>query len=117
MFSYHIILIGFLIFLLYFFSSFSIFSGVMLLVFFILTLYFIFIKKQLWHKFALLMLVFIGIFTVNASLPTHNYDREQTINLKVISVHTDYLFVKSGYETYYLPTHNYVNNQQCIKLR
>ncbi|WP_308149470.1 ComEC/Rec2 family competence protein [Spiroplasma sp. AdecLV25b] len=112
MFSYHIVLIGFLIFLLYFFSSFSIFSGVMLLSFFILILYFLFIKKQIWHKFALLMLVFVGIFTVNASLPTHNYVREQTINLKVSSIHTNYLFVKSGYETYYLATHYYLNNQQ-----
>lgn len=112
MFNYHIILIGFLIFLLYFFSSFSIFSGIMLLVFFTLTLYYIFIKKQIWYKFVLLMLVFIGIFTVNASFPTNNYAREQTINLKVSSVHTNYLFVKSGYETYYLSTHYYLNNQQ-----
>ncbi len=112
MFIYHVLLVLFLIFLVFFLSSFTIFDGLILLFLIIIIFYFIFCKKQSFYKYLFLLLIFTCSSLVNVSLIKHKYVNMENINLKVVETHPNYLIVQAGWEKYYLSSHYYINNIQ-----
>lgn len=112
MFTYHALLVLFLIFLVFFLSSFTIFSGLVLLLIIIIILYFIFFKKQSFYKYFFLLLVFTFTSLVNINFKKDEHINIENVNLKVVETHPNYLIVQEGWKKYYLLSHYYINNIQ-----
>ncbi|WP_338960864.1 ComEC/Rec2 family competence protein [Spiroplasma endosymbiont of Lasioglossum villosulum] len=112
MFTYHALLVLFLIFLVFFLSSFTIFSGLVLLLIIIIILYYIFFKKQSFYKYFFLLLVFTFTSLVNINFKKDEHINIENVNLKVVETYPNYLIVQEGWEKYYLLSHYYINNMQ-----
>ncbi len=98
MFTYHALLVLFLIFLVFFLSSFTIFSGLVLLLIIIIILYFIFFKKQSFYKYFFLLLVFTFTSLVNINFKKDEHINIENVNLKVVETHPNYLIVQEGWK-------------------